>query len=67
MIIVIVIIMIIIMIVKSRFPKVDRVRSRYQSVSRKREADMDDMVMKRGAANKRDKPSKAKQVSRGNA
>ena len=36
-------------IVKWRFPIVDRVRSRYQSVSRKRQADMDDMVMKRGA------------------
>ena len=30
--------------------KVDRVRSHYQPVSRKREADMDDMAMKRGAA-----------------
>ena len=37
------------------------VRGRYQSVSRKRQADMDDMGMKRGAANKRDKPSKTKQ------
>ena len=36
-------------IVKWRFPIVDRVRSRYQSVSRKRQADMDDMGMKRGA------------------
>ena len=40
--------------VKWRFPKVDCVRSRFQSVSCKRQADMD-------AANKRDKPSKAKQ------
>ena len=36
-------------------------RGRYQSVSRERQADMDDMVMKRNASNKRDKPSKAKQ------
>ena len=48
-------------IVKWRFPKVDRVRSRYQSVSRERQADMDDMGMKRGAANERDRTSKAKQ------
>ena len=47
--------------VKWRFPKVDRVRSRLQSVPRKRQADMDDMEMKRGPASKRDKPSKAKQ------
>ena len=47
--------------VKWRFPEVDRVRSRYQSVSRERQADTDDTGMKRGAANKRDKTSKAKQ------
>ena len=35
--------------VKWRFPTVDRVRSQYQSVSRKRQADMDDMEMNRGA------------------
>ena len=29
--------------------KVDRVRGQYQPASRKRQADMDDMVMKRGA------------------
>ena len=29
---------------------VHRVHSQYQSVARKRQADMDDMVMKRGAA-----------------
>ena len=46
---------------KWRIPKFDRVRSGYQSVSRKRQADMENMGMKRGAANKRDKPSKAKQ------
>ena len=36
--------------VEWNFHQVGRVRSRYQSVSRKRQADMDDMVMKRGAA-----------------
>ena len=30
--------------------KVNRVRSQYQPVSRKRQADMDDMAMTRGAA-----------------
>ena len=45
--------------VKWRFAEVDRVRSQYQSASRKRQAHMDDMKMKRGAANTRDKTSNA--------